>query len=40
MEQMLSFVRKPISQVTGTALWLKVLAAKVDNLSSIPGTLG
>lgn len=39
MDQILSFVRKPISQVTEIALWLKELVAKVDNSSLIPETL-
>lgn len=40
MDQILSFVRKSISQVTDIALWLKVLVTKVDNLSLALGTLG
>lgn len=40
MDQILSFVRKPISQGTEIALWLRVLAAKVDKSRSlIPETL-
>lgn len=39
MDQILSFVRKQISQVSEIALWLKVLVAKVDNSSLIPETL-